>query len=247
MRVRESKYILIADDSDNSRIRMGNILLTGGHKVTLAKDERKVLGHLKDNSLRIDLLILDLQSSQINGFAVLEWIRDNDRVDNPHILLIVGTYDSSVILNELRELGAKDLLTKGMGVTPEHFFFRVNKILYGDGNDLRVPTRVLTDIPVELTCFSRALLGKILNLSCDGAFISTDEHFETRDILKMKFFISKEDKEFEIEAEGEVVWGDEFSEGQKLLNGLGVHFTKIGAEERTMIACFVEEEIRKVY
>ncbi len=72
MRVRESKCILIADDDSNSRVKMANILLTRGHKVNFATDEREVIERLNDNSLRIDLLILDLQSSSINGFSILK-------------------------------------------------------------------------------------------------------------------------------------------------------------------------------
>lgn len=247
MRVRESKYILIADDDSNSRVKMANILLTGGHQVNFATDEREVVERLSDKSLCIDLLILDLQSSNINGFSVLKWIKDNNRVDDPQVLLVAGTYDSGLILNQLKELGVKELLTKGMGVTPEHFFFRVNRVLFHDRNDGRSIARVLTDIPVEFSHSSRVLSGEILNISEDGVFISTEEHYEMGNILSMKFILPKDDGDIEIETEGEVMWGDESDEGQKLLNGVGIQFSNISAEDRTAIASFVEEEIRKVY
>lgn len=247
MRVRESKYILIADDDSNSRVKMANILLTGGHQVNFATDEREVVERLSDKSLCIDLLILDLQSSNINGFSVLKWIKDNNRVDDPQVLLVAGTYDSGLILNQLKELGVKELLTKGMGVTPEHFFFRVNRVLFHDRNDGRSIARVLTDIPVEFSHSSRVLSGEILNISEDGVFISTEEHYEMGNILSMKFILPKDDGDIEIETEGEVMWGDESDEGQKLLNGVGIRFANISAEDRTAIASFVEEEIRKVY
>jgi CheY-like chemotaxis protein len=247
MRVRESKNILIADDDSNSRVKMANILLTGGHKVNFATNEREIIERLNDNSLCIDLLILDLQSSNINGFSVLKWIRDNNRVDDPQVLLVAGTYDSGLVLNQLKELGVKELLTKGMGVTPEHFFFRVNRVLFHDRGDGRSIARVLTDIPVEFSHSNRVLSGEILNISEDGVFISTEEHLETGNILSMKFILLKDDGDIEIETEGEVMWGDESGEGQKLLNGVGIQFSNISAKDRTAIASFVEEEIRKVY
>jgi CheY-like chemotaxis protein len=45
MRVRGSKYILIADDSNNSRLKMVTVLLTRGHKLNFAKDKREVVEH----------------------------------------------------------------------------------------------------------------------------------------------------------------------------------------------------------
>ncbi len=247
MRVREGKYILIADDDSSSRVKMANILLTGGHKVNFATDEREVVERLNDNSLPIDLLILDLQSSSINGFSILQWLKDNNRVDDPQVLLVAGTYDSSLILNQLKELGAKELLTKGMGVTPEHFFFRVNRILFRGRGEERSITRVLTDIPVEFSHSSRVLSGKILNISEEGVFISTEEHFERGSIFTMQFILVNDDEDVEIETDGEVMWGDESGEGQNLLNGVGIRFSNISTEDRAVIASFVEEEIRKVY
>ncbi len=163
------------------------------------------------------------------------------------MLLVAGTYDSSLILNQLKELGVKELLTKGMGVTPEHFYFRVNRVLFRSRDEERSITRVLTDIPVEFCHSSRVLSGNILNISEDGVFISTEEHFETGNILVMKFILLKDDGDVEIKTEGEVVWGDESDEGQNLLNGVGIRFANISAEDRSAIASFVEEENCKVY
>ena len=77
MIVRTSKNILLADDSVFFRTKLSAILTEAGHRVRFASDGREVIKEIQIDSKGIDLLVLDLQMPEVDGFGVLEWINNN--------------------------------------------------------------------------------------------------------------------------------------------------------------------------
>jgi CheY-like chemotaxis protein len=116
----DAKNILIADDSIFFRTKLSAILNEAGHVVTYASDGREVIAiiaKLKENPSDIDIIILDLQMPHIDGFGVLEWMKQNGHVKKFPVLAVTGVYEPHDVIEKLKALGARGLMTKGF--TPE--------------------------------------------------------------------------------------------------------------------------------
>ncbi len=123
-----SRNILVADDSIFFRSKLNDILLMAGHKVQFANDGNEAVEAVKTSADRIDLLILDLQMPELDGFGVLKWIKDNGHGGRFPILVMTGTDEAANILEKLRELGASGYMSKDL--SPEQIIIRINKILF---------------------------------------------------------------------------------------------------------------------
>ena len=242
MKAREAKHILLADDSEFFRIKMSEVLREAGHRVELVDDGGEVISRLERNPLRYDLLLLDLQMPQIDGFRVLEWMKGQGLVSKVPVLVITGAYESSEVIDRVKGLGAAGYISKG--VPPSHILYRVNKALYGEVDFGRRKTRVPTSIPVDFTCDGITRTGFILNLSETGAFVYSKELLRPGDRLALRF--SLPGSQGIIEAEGRVVWVNELGRDATILNGMGIHFTRLSPKDRALIASFVESEKEKL-
>ncbi|MBI5902715.1 MAG: response regulator, partial [Deltaproteobacteria bacterium] len=146
----DSKNILIADDSVFFRTKLSDILIEAGHLVRFAKDGREVINEIKIDSNGIDLLILDLQMPDIDGFGVLKWMKENGYEGKFPVLAITGVYELSQVTENLKGLGAAGLMTKGF--TPEQIIFRVNRALFPDKIQQGAPReRVPVSVPVDFS------------------------------------------------------------------------------------------------
>ncbi len=123
-----SKNILVADDSIFFRSKLNDILLVAGHKVMLADDGKQAVQAVKTNADRIDLLILDIEMPELDGFGVLEWIKNNGHGGRFPILVMTGAHEAADILGKLKELGASGYMSKDL--SPEQITIRINKILF---------------------------------------------------------------------------------------------------------------------
>jgi CheY-like chemotaxis protein len=123
-----SRNILVADDSIFFRSKLNDLLLMAGHKVQFANDGNEAVEAIKTNADRIDLLILDLQMPELDGFGVLKWVKDNGHEARFPVLVMTGTNEAANILEKLRELGASGYMSKDL--SPEQIIIRINKILF---------------------------------------------------------------------------------------------------------------------
>jgi uncharacterized protein (TIGR02266 family) len=242
MRVKEGKKILLTCDCEFSDVSMMNLLVAGGHTISFAKNKDELINKLNNSQKNTDLLILDLQSPLIDGFHILEWIKVNGRVGKPPVLTLTSPADVSKVLEKTRQLKATGLITKE--ITPEHFIYRVNRILYGDKDSPRVCPRVPTDIPVIFSSVRGTFDGSILNVSETGAYIHSVEDMQPGENVELKFSLFGDERT--IEAEGKIVWVNSLDDKESLFNGMGVHFTKISTESRSSIASFVESQLVEI-
>lgn len=104
--------ILIVDDSMTDRMIIQNILSTY-HTITASDGVEATRIIRKDSD--IDLIILDLNMPNMNGFELLEWL-NKDPVYSKIITLILTNYDE--MENEIRglELGAVDYIRKPLNI-----------------------------------------------------------------------------------------------------------------------------------
>ena len=114
MIVKTSKNILLADDSVFFRTKLSAILTEAGHRVRFASDGREVIKEIQIDSKGVDLLVLDLQMPEVDGFGVLEWINNNGFKGKFPVLAVTGVYDVSEIFGKLKDMGANGLMTKGI-------------------------------------------------------------------------------------------------------------------------------------
>jgi CheY-like chemotaxis protein len=76
--------LLLCDDSPVERLALAHVLRRQGYNVDEAGDGQSALAHLKNS--KVDLLLLDLEMPDIDGFDVLNYIREHRRA-LPVILL----------------------------------------------------------------------------------------------------------------------------------------------------------------
>src|ERR1700726_1786353 len=69
----ESSRVLIADDNKVNRLLLSRSVEQLGHRVSLAEDGRVALERLRTEPF--DLLLLDIEMPELDGFAVLEQLK----------------------------------------------------------------------------------------------------------------------------------------------------------------------------
>ena len=121
------KNILVVDDTLFFRVKISDILTEAGHAVTGVSDGNEAVEALKANIDNIDLVLLDLEMPGLDGFGVLQWIKDNGLGAKVAVLALTGAYPATEVTQRLRELGAKGLITKE--ASPDDILQRVDATL----------------------------------------------------------------------------------------------------------------------
>src|SRR5438874_1248575 len=96
--------LLLCDDSPIERLALAHYLRSSGYAVDEAGDGKSALQFLKNRN--VDLLLLDLQMPEIDGFAVLNYVSEH-RKALPVILLSGMPPDE--IQDQMSELKSREL------------------------------------------------------------------------------------------------------------------------------------------
>ncbi|MGD8855543.1 MAG: response regulator, partial [Chloroflexota bacterium] len=105
----EAGRLLIVDDNKVNRLLLGRGLEQQGHKVDFAENGVQALDKL--TRVDFDLVLLDIEMPQMDGYQVLERIiTDTELRDIPVIMTTAMEELDSVV--RCIELGAEDYLTK---------------------------------------------------------------------------------------------------------------------------------------
>ena len=128
MITQNSKKILVADDSLFFWAKLSKILVEAGHHVIFAKNGKETIEKIRIDPNSIDLLTLDLQMPEVDGYGVLDWIKSNGHGGKFPILVMTGAYEITHIEERLMSLGASGYMSKDM--SPEHIISRVNRFLF---------------------------------------------------------------------------------------------------------------------
>jgi len=101
--------LLVADDNKVNRLLLGRTLELQGHQVASADNGRRALEMLRDE--RFDLLLLDLEMPELDGFAVLTKLADDPELrDLP--VIVTSSLEGVTHVARCIELGADDYLHK---------------------------------------------------------------------------------------------------------------------------------------
>lgn len=130
-----SQSVLVVDDEPTARSMLRLILVRAGYYVREAKDGYEALEAVKREMP--DLMILDIMMPGIDGFAVCEALRNEDKSADLPIIMLSARADAESI-NRGLSVGATEYLTKP--VTPDELTRHVRSALVS-GNDL--PSKVL--------------------------------------------------------------------------------------------------------
>jgi class 3 adenylate cyclase len=106
---REPGYLLVVDDNKVNRILLARGLEGDGHKVETAENGRQALEKLRAESF--DLVLLDIEMPEMNGYQVLETcLQDSELRDIP--IIMTSSLDEIDSVVKCVELGAEDYLNK---------------------------------------------------------------------------------------------------------------------------------------
>jgi CheY-like chemotaxis protein len=106
---RESMLVLIVDDDEDLRILAGRSLSRAGYKVMTAESGSKGLGLIETHSP--NLLILDLNMPDMDGFEVLRRVREKEASRALPVIVLTAQGDEESARRSF-ELGATDFLSK---------------------------------------------------------------------------------------------------------------------------------------
>jgi PAS domain S-box-containing protein len=81
--------ILVAEDNELNAQLLEQLLMRRGHRVRLATDGREALSLAKEGSF--DLLLLDVHMPELDGFQVVQAIREHERTAGGHLPVIALT------------------------------------------------------------------------------------------------------------------------------------------------------------
>jgi Tfp pilus assembly pilus retraction ATPase PilT/CheY-like chemotaxis protein len=106
---RTGATVLLVDDEDQLRRVMKDLLERQGYAVVEARDGAEAMAEIDRHNP--DLVILDLNLPNIDGYAVLSHVRSREATRNLPVIVLTAKGDED---NEVRvlELGADDFLTK---------------------------------------------------------------------------------------------------------------------------------------
>ena len=242
MITKDSKNIIVADDSEFFRVKLSDVLTEAGHKVRVVKGGAELIKEIQINPKGIDMILLDLQMPNVDGFGVLEWVNNNGLRGKFHILAITGVYETTSVVEMLRNLGAEGLMTKSF--TPEEIVFRVNRALFPDKAAKPADPRVPLSVPVDFSVGEVTSTGYLLNISSTGVFLHTKKTLFPGTVLHLRFVLPGSGKL--ISAKGLVKWCTQMSGEKSLFGGAGIQFVKPAPEDQQVIREFVQAELNKL-
>jgi two-component system chemotaxis sensor kinase CheA len=108
---RQARTILVVDDSITTRTLEKSILEAQGYEVLLSVDGIDALNVLRSGEAIIDLIIADVEMPRMDGFGLLQAIRNDPRLSTLPVILMTSRADPEDVRKGL-DLGASAYITK---------------------------------------------------------------------------------------------------------------------------------------
>ena len=105
--------ILIVDDVSTHLLLLQSILLDEGYKTDITDDPKRVIDLLLKEEYQV--LLLDIMMPEMDGFQILDIIRDKKKLASVNVIIISAKTDSWSIKNAL-DKGAFDYITKPINI-----------------------------------------------------------------------------------------------------------------------------------
>jgi two-component system response regulator AtoC len=117
--------ILVVDDDVNLCRILTDELSDVGYKTHFLTGGKEALDYLKDN--KVDLVLLDLNMPEVDGFDVLQELKDKE--NKPKIIVLTAYADVKSAI-ESAKLGANDFLSKPYDF--DELLITIRKVLQSD-------------------------------------------------------------------------------------------------------------------
>jgi two-component system response regulator AtoC len=117
--------ILVVDDDINLCRILTDELSDVGYKTHFLTGGKEALDYLKDN--KVDLVLLDLNMPEVDGFDVLQELKDKE--NKPKIIVLTAYADVKSAI-ESAKLGANDFLSKPYDF--DELLITIRKVLQSD-------------------------------------------------------------------------------------------------------------------
>ncbi|MGF9758800.1 response regulator [Microvirga sp. 0TCS3.31] len=108
---RQARKILVVDDSITTRTLEKSILEAQGYEVVLSVDGIDALHVLRSGEAMIDLVIADVEMPRMDGFGLLQAIKNDPRLSALPVILMTSRADPEDVRRGL-DLGASAYITK---------------------------------------------------------------------------------------------------------------------------------------
>src|SRR5256714_776588 len=101
--------LLVVDDNSMNRIMLSRYITKLGYRATLAENGRQALDKLQGEPF--DLVLLDVEMPEMDGYQVLEHLKINPRLRGIPVIMISAVEELESVVKCI-ELGAQDYLPK---------------------------------------------------------------------------------------------------------------------------------------
>jgi DNA-binding response OmpR family regulator len=234
MNEQQKPYVLVVDDEEGVRQLVTRILTGQGYEVAEAANGKQAVESI--SARRPDLLILDLMMPELDGWAVLERLRERGVL--PPALLLTARSDYPTLARSVRE-GAVAFVGKP---------FRIQELVNACRKILDAAARPALAVPAErrrnarrqflaeVKVFSRdrapIAVGEIVNLSLAGAQLDLEGGpLPPGERIRIAFLTSGDAGPRDLECE--VMWW-RGSSSQRVSHGLA--FRDLGPEAQRQLA-----------
>jgi CheY-like chemotaxis protein len=119
------KRILVIDDSESNTLLIKSLFEEKGkYTVDVIRKSHQAFGFMLEN--HPDLILLDLMMPQVDGYQILEAIRNNEALKSVPVI-IVSAWDMPENIRKAIALGANEYVKKPVGL--DDLYQRVEKYL----------------------------------------------------------------------------------------------------------------------
>lgn len=122
-----ARRVLVVDDQEDIREMAGLILAGAGYEVRTAESGREALRFLRESPF--DLVLLDINMPELDGWATLRLLRTDEAVDDVKVAMFSVKSEVRDKVNSLKD-GAIDYITKPFSV--DELLARVLRIFAAD-------------------------------------------------------------------------------------------------------------------
>ncbi len=105
----KSSSLLVVDDNSMNRIMLSRYITKLGYKASVAENGRQALEKLQSDPF--DLILLDVQMPEMDGYEVLERLKAHPRLRDIPVIMISAVEELDSVVRCI-ELGAQDYLPK---------------------------------------------------------------------------------------------------------------------------------------
>jgi uncharacterized protein (TIGR02266 family) len=222
------KTVLVADDTAFVRDRFSLALAEAGHRAVTVQTAGELLARVRQDSDRLDLIVLDLRLPQSRGTDLVRAVRQLDGGRIP-ILIFSGTIASAAEVRELTSLGVSGYVNE-YSAAP-NILPSLAPHLFPDNFNRRSSPRVSVSLPISYRVGNTIASAVTLNLSKGGVGIRTMTPLDRSTLAKLRFRLPGASRD--IDAEARVRWTD-----RKI--GMGLQFEQITPADQSVIDEFVD-------